>query len=147
MSEQKERWKTKRFKADPHEAYMELQTLEEVTAENVVELARNPDSVLHDDFEWDDTIAGEEWRKHQARVMICNLVVEIEEAEEKEPEILRLYYTTDDTKEYKPLNVYIEKEDEYKKLLSMAKKELDSFRKKYRILKELKEIFALIDTL
>ena len=44
-------WKTNYFKADAEEAYKEIMTLDEITSENVVELARNESSVIHDEFD------------------------------------------------------------------------------------------------
>jgi hypothetical protein len=36
----------------------------------VVETARNPDHPLHNRFEWDDTLAAEQWRLEQARQLL-----------------------------------------------------------------------------
>ena len=41
-----------------------------IDAATVVDLARSKNHPLHDGFEWEDSIAAEEHRKHQARVMI-----------------------------------------------------------------------------
>jgi hypothetical protein len=41
-----------------------------LTAETVVEKASNPRHPLHDEFEWDDTVAGAKWRLEQARELI-----------------------------------------------------------------------------
>ena len=41
-----------------------------ITAEVVVEEAKNSRSPLHDAFAWDDTLAASRWRMHQARDMI-----------------------------------------------------------------------------
>lgn len=38
--------------------------------EAVVEAAKSPSSRLHDYFDWDDEVAGEKWRKAQARTLI-----------------------------------------------------------------------------
>jgi hypothetical protein len=48
----------------------------------VVEEARPDDSPLHDRFEWDNEVAGEEYRRHQARQLIRSVKV--------------VYSTTDD---------------------------------------------------
>lgn len=67
-------WKVNRFKADAEEAYKELMTLDEITAKNVVELARNESSVIHDEFEWRDDVAGAKWREYQARRSLITLL-------------------------------------------------------------------------
>lgn len=41
----------------------------------VVEYAKNPETLLHEKFEWDDSVAAYNWRVHQARMMIAALVV------------------------------------------------------------------------
>ena len=46
----------------------------EFTAKDVVNDAKNPRSPLHKHFEWDDKIASEKWREHQARVLIGHVV-------------------------------------------------------------------------
>lgn len=147
MNEQKEVWKINMFKADPHEAYMEMQTLDEITPKNVVELARSTDSVLHDDFEWDDAIAGPKWREEQARIMIRNLAITIEQKEAWEPDKVRILHITKETGVYKPIEHFVKHEDEYEGLLLKAKKELEAFKEKYSILKELREIFDMINNL
>ena len=56
-----------------------------LTASQVLEVARSPDSPLHPCFEWDDSIAAEQWRLEQARELIrrVKIVVEIDEVEFK----------------------------------------------------------------
>lgn len=41
----------------------------------VVDTARSPDHPLHDRFEWDDSIAGESWRKYQAHELIRTVTI------------------------------------------------------------------------
>lgn len=48
----------------------------------VVKDARNKKSPLHDYFEWDNTIAGEEYRKHQA-ILLIDSIVQIKTIKEK----------------------------------------------------------------
>lgn len=51
-------WKIDKYKANATDAYAEISKLNEITPQNVVDLARNEDSVLHSDFEWNDSVAG-----------------------------------------------------------------------------------------
>ena len=46
-------FKINKYKVSAEDCYTELQTLKEITPQNVVDLARNEDSKLHNDFEWD----------------------------------------------------------------------------------------------
>jgi len=52
----------------------ELKRLERVHGslipEDIVDESRPEDAVLHPEFEWDDGVAGESWRVHQARNLI-----------------------------------------------------------------------------
>jgi hypothetical protein len=47
------------------------------TASGVVEEARDGDSAIHPYFEWNDVIAGEEWRKTQARHMLRSIKIQV----------------------------------------------------------------------
>jgi hypothetical protein len=46
-----------------------------LTPDAVVADARNPDSVLHDQFDWDDETAAERFRVEQARELITSIIV------------------------------------------------------------------------
>ena len=140
-------FKTGYYKCDPEKAYAEIMTLDEITSENVVELARSESSVLHDEFEWDDAIAGDKWRNHQARLLIDNLVIEVEEPETKEPMQVRVLHTTPDRHDYKPIEFFVKNVDEHQKLLNQAKRELESFKKKYYSLVELTPVFEAINAI
>lgn len=48
--------------------------------EDVLEEARNPQSILHKHFQWDNDKAAEAYRKQQARQLIQKCVVTIEKA-------------------------------------------------------------------
>lgn len=45
----------------------------ELTAHQVLDDARSPDSPLHRYFDWDDSEAAEKWRLSQARTLIRNI--------------------------------------------------------------------------
>lgn len=48
-----------------------------LTPEAVIEDARSPKSPLHDQFEWDDSVAAQHWRTEQARQLIRSVTVQI----------------------------------------------------------------------
>lgn len=118
---------------------------DEVTPEEVVNEARNPDSELHKCFEWNNDIAAEQWRKQQARKLFYHLIIQRKEDETKEQKQtpVRFFYNNDG-KSYKTADVVFTKEDEYQKLLQSALSELQAFKKKYYMLQELSDILALI---
>lgn len=49
-----------------------------LTPTAVLQDARSPKSPLHDEFEWDDSVAGHQYRVTQARNLIARVRVEIE---------------------------------------------------------------------
>lgn len=137
-------WKIDKYKADANEAYAEISHLEKITPQNVVELARNENSVIHNDFEWNDEIAGEKYRNIQAGEMIRNFLIETKK-EEKTP--VRALQITTETNVYKPVKFFLKNEDEYQSLLKRALVELQGFKARYSSLVELEDIFKAIDEL
>lgn len=57
-----------------------------LTPKLVVDTARNPAHPLHSRFEWDDSVAGEAWRRQQAHELIRKVKVVYREADESAPE-------------------------------------------------------------
>lgn len=159
-------WKfEKQYKADPEKAYAEICSLESITPQAVVDLARNESSVIHNDFEWNDKIAGEKYRERQAREMLISFVIVREPESNNDGDIGKKIEIVDDNNrskytykpralqstskknEYAPNIFFLENKDEYQILLDRALKELDSFRNRYRMITELEEVFEAINNL
>jgi hypothetical protein len=62
----------------------------ELDPEEVVRVARNPKSILHDHFEWDDTLAGHQHRVDQARSLIRQVKVRIPTPGGEEAQTIRV---------------------------------------------------------
>lgn len=141
-------WKVKGFfKADAETVYKEIAALgDSFSPEQIVEAAREEGTELHKCFTWDDTVAAENWRRHQARVLVAQLVIKTETAD-KEPVAVRVIASTATRNEYKPVVKLIEAEQGYADLLARAINELKAFQQKYKAITELREIFAAIDEL
>ena len=137
-------FKINKYKVSAQDCYDELQTLREITPQNVVDLARSKDSKLHNDFEWDNEIAGEKYRLSQAREMIQLLAFEPNK-ETHEP--IRVYQISTEKTVYKPVEKILKNEDEYQNLLKRALAELESFKKRYSTLVELEQVFRAIEEL
>lgn len=139
-----------RFGANAQKCYEEIMeicdSLESATPQDILEKARDENSELHKCFTWDDGIAAERWRCYEARVVCRQLVIKEEQVPEDRPQI-KIFHSTDNKSGYKPVQVILQKEDEYKSLLRMAKKELEAFKRKYNMLRELDEIFEAINKL
>jgi len=65
-------------KADPAEVYAELERLRKrggLTPDRLLTEAEDEGHILHEAFEWDDTVAGAEYRRLQARQLIRSVAV------------------------------------------------------------------------
>lgn len=132
------------FKADAQKVSEEIAEIGEVVEPaEIVEKAKDESTELHKCFEWNNDIAAEKYRLHQARNLLGNLVFEYKDEPTKQ-EPIRLMYKTTENEGYKSINLIMQKPDEYKALLNRAYSELQVFKNKYRMLKELKNIFDLI---
>jgi len=142
-------WKTNWFKTDANVAgkvFDELDKSVGLTAKTVVNASRAKDAPLHNEFEWDDAVAGEKYREQQARVMISNLVVRIDESPDSVP--TRAYVTVEkDSAQYEDITVVLSNEDKTEKLLRNAMKELSWFERKYSELEALAGVFSEIKKL
>lgn len=74
-----------------------------ITTKIIVEESRSSSNVLHDCFEWDDSVAGEKWREQQANDIIRN-VMEVVVVEGKETRQRSFFGVIDDKEKiYVPL--------------------------------------------
>lgn len=130
---------------DAQKVAEEISTLgEEVSPEQLVEMARNPNTESHRCFTWDNDIAAEKWRKQEARNVFCNLVIQQMETQKEDAVPIRVFHKNDNGG-YKRAEFVFKVQDEYEKLLQCALAELRAFKRKYSTLSELEEILALID--
>ena len=135
------------FKADAQKVADEISSIGiSVKPEEIVDKARDESTELHKCFEWDDTKAAERYRLHQARQIVCHLIVKEVDDTAQKPEV-RVFYKTDNTEGYKPVEYIMRNEDEYHKLLDRALTELKAFQRKYSTLKELGGLFEAINAL
>lgn len=135
------------YKQDPEEVAGEISGLgDKFSPSDVVDLARDESSVMHEMFEWDDEVAGEKYREIQAQNIIRLLVYEDDEKEDSEP--VRIFFSTGErTKEYEPSRLIFQDEDKYQSLLQQAKADLEAFRRKYKTLVEFDALIELINEL
>lgn len=113
--------------------------------ETVVESARPASSPLHSRFEWDNTVAGQQYRIWQARQLI-RVSVEIIPSMEKPTDVF-VSLSTDREKEsggYRIMVDVLTDKQMRQQMLSDALTELEIFREKYSRLKELAAVFAAI---
>lgn len=123
------------------------QTEEGLTPQSLVDASRAEDAPLHDEFEWDDDVAAEEYRKVQARKLIQNVVIlAAEKSEEKPAETTRAYVSAPGRESrYIPVRTALSDKVFKAHLLMMAKREAAQFAAKYRAVKELCSVIDAID--
>lgn len=140
-------WKVDGFyKADASKVLNELSELgDEYSLADVVEKAKDKNSEMHSIFEWDDSVAGEEYRKIQAGKMVRNLVIVRNDETEEKTNVRYFVSTGKRDSTYTPTRLVIRNQDAYEQLLERAYAELRAFKEKYYTLSELEEILALID--
>ena len=142
-------WKTKGlYKADADvvgKIFEDLENTVGLTAENVVEVSRSEDCPIHDEFEWDNDVAAEEWRKEQAKNMIRNISVVLAETEiDSDVKSVRAFYATE-LHQYESIQAIFSDNEKEDNLLQKAIRELQAFKKKYALLSKLSAVFDAID--
>jgi hypothetical protein len=95
----KYKW-TRKYKVDPQVAGEIFQRCKDDG--EVLSLAADPSHPMHNDFEWDDTVAAEAHRLYQTRAMRCSLQVEVIN-KQNEPTHIRAFVRTLDKVGYVPV--------------------------------------------
>ena len=119
-----------------------------VTPKRLVEVSKPKDAPLHDEFEWNNTIAGQKYREEQARQIIKNVVIiQISEEEEKPKQIKcwvnsdRAFVPTDERQhKYLTIDTALSNSEWRDNLIKAAKRDMVSFIAKYKRLNELANI-------
>lgn len=116
----------------------------ELKPEHVVEESRPKDALLHSLFQWNDTVAAEQWRKEQAAKIIrnVNVVVKNENINCTVRAFVSVSAGKDIARSYIPIKEAIVNKDAYADLLQQAKDEMSAFVRKYSQLTELNAVKA-----
>jgi len=133
------------FKNPAEVAGRVCQTLAEsetgLTPESLLDASRDEDAPLHDEFEWDDTVAAEKYRREQARQIIRFLIIERVDMEEIKTHKDRSFvYTGEKSSGYVPLKEALNNEKWRTNLLKAAYADMNTFVAKYHRLEELSEV-------
>ena len=91
----------------------------------LVDESRDESAVLHKAFEWDDWIAAESHRSHQASRLI-RAIVRYEEVEEVECREYVFIKETEETKSYFPVNIVVNEPNLYKEAIRRMKNQINS---------------------
>lgn len=144
------KWKSgARIKGDAQasgELMEELSVSEEgLTARTLLEANIPEGAPLHNDYDWDDSIAADKWRLQQSNQFIASLtVVVFEDKGDASTDQPRAFHITTQEHNYDSLNVILSEPSKYEAMLQSAKAELNTFKRKYEILKELQPVFNAI---
>lgn len=116
----------------------------ELTPEQVVTEATPTDHPLHDRFEWNDAVAGHEYRKVQAAELIRSVKIVYRETPAGEPVRVRAFVSTQmsETKSqaYHPTEKVLSDDFTRKLLLQNCQREIDALTRKYGHLAEFAEM-------
>lgn len=126
----------------------------------VVKESKGKASPLHNCFEWDDKVAGDQYRVDQARYLIRHIVtvpVRADTEEEMQPvrAFVKVNGNEEDTAEerealprrYVPIQQVMGDEDLRRRYVKQAYRDLVSWRKRYADIKEFSTLFIEIDKL
>jgi hypothetical protein len=142
-------WKSgSRIKADAQksgELFERLSNTEEgLTARTLLDANRPKNAPLHNEYEWNDETAADNWRLHQSRHFINSIAIIATTSEDVETPVRAFHITTSESK-YEPITAIIKEPDKYAALLKSAKAELMSFKNKYNTLRELTPVLKAIE--
>ena len=117
----------------------------------VVEFAKNPKTLLHEKFIWDDSKAAEEYRLWQARRIISLELTIIPSEKQQESIIVREFQSLKEDrtadKGYRLITDIMNNPITRKQLIDQALQELIRIKTKYQNLIELSSVFKEIDKL
>lgn len=119
-----------------------------LTPKLVLDNSRQENDVLHKCFEWDDLKAAEKHRENQARLILRNLVVVVENAN-PESNTVRAFVNIKEngSSDYYTICNVCQDETMEAQMFKTALKELKSFQKKYAGLTKFSAVFKEIDNL
>ena len=108
----------------------------------VVDEARNEASPLHNSFEWNDSIAGEQWRIEQARRLIQVSVIVLDGHNEPVRAFVSLTTDRKDGGGYLLVQNVLSNKKRREQMLRDAAAELEFFTAKFNTIQELAEVNA-----
>lgn len=117
-----------------------------LTAENIIARAEKESNPLHKFFEWDDSIAAHQHRLHQARVLINEITIIIEDVEYPAFENVRVSISEDESERiYKTRQEVVEMAEYRQQMVARALNLMLYWKKQYESFSELQPIFTLVE--
>lgn len=122
----------------------------EITPDDVLEDAKNPNSPLHSFFEWSDTEAARQYRLQQARGLIRAVVAVYTREDEGKPAVRTKAYVhvpEVGAPHYREASHAMSQTKTRKMVLERAYNELRQWRQRYKDLNEFASLITVIDAL
>ena len=135
-----------RIKADPQTTGEICETLVNtggLTPKRLLDESRPESAPLHGEFEWDDSIAAENYRESQAAHIIRCIVVK--PASKEQTPVRAFINIESETRDYQPISVVVSTPDMRDYMLKAALRDLESFKCKYNTLSSLQPVFEAIE--
>lgn len=144
---------TEKFTPEVIEEIIKVQENYGLTASNLLKSASKKSSSLYDFFDWDNSSAGDKWRLSQARILINEVKIIVEDKEMYAFESVNIsigepiqnktikHYS----REYKPIIEIMDNELYREQLIKRALIEARYWKERHIELKELKSIFSIIE--
>jgi len=137
---------TKKLNKKVIDELLKIQEQKGLTSGNVVENARNPKSPLHNLFEWNNTKAGEKYRKVQAINLIEKVEVVIKGKVYGGFESVKVKIEGDGyQKQYQPTTKILSQKELRTQVLKSALNHLEGWRLKYEMYEEFEGVVKEIN--
>lgn len=115
-----------------------------LTPDIVVEEAAAPDHPLHSHFEWDDSVAGQFWRRHQAGQLIRSVTITYTRQNGTQGK-LREFHAVRDTnghKSYEPFEELLQSPLELELVRRKMRRDWEAFRARYESFEEFRQLLV-----
>jgi len=147
---------TEKFTPEVISEVLEVKEKYGLTAENILRKASKKSSSLYEFFDWDNSSAGEKWRLSQARQLINEIKIVVEDNEMYAFESINIAVQDVETtgkspskfgsREYKTIVEIMNNEDYRNQLIHRALAEANYWKERHKELNELNSIFISIET-
>jgi hypothetical protein len=120
-----------------------------VEADEIVRLAEDEDAEIHDAFEWDDTVAGHQYRLEQARLLARSILV-VAKRDDGEQSLTRAFHYVTKTDRSKETSGYIAQRLVWRnpelsaQVVTKAFRELRSWRERYSQYSEMAQAVSAV---
>lgn len=156
MNKEKIQYKnTEKFTPEVISEVLEVKEAYGLTAENLLRKASKKSSSLYEFFDWDNSSAGEKWRLQQARGLINEIKIVVEDKELYAFENISISVSDSDVstrpiskfgaREYKTIVEVMNNEDYRNQLIHRALAEATYWKERHAELTELSPIFISIE--